>query len=432
MEDIYHKVINFSSEHSDVKERFNLLNNLLLKQIIEFSGVTEDKEYFIKIVSDLNDKIKVEVDEVKLNTDTNIQKKEFDEADIEIVITYDLSKTVEINVIEEKNVNEIFRAVINKITLKDVKNIDNEIFIGLVNEEKKDSLRLKTNWAAYSRDNYYLGKNLLVIPDFMPEVMQEQFSKEIFDAFIDLIAERKIGNEYLISLTDNKALDLSQEVLSDKSNNIYVYSIIKYVFDDEYRYDDKLKILRIILSKSLSGTELRNINWDMILQTLKSNYSLFINDKMENFIRLKTTLTKQVSELKQEIDKSIEGKVDEFSKQILIIVATIFSSFIIKMGNANNQFILIASAIIYVVLILIFNITKGITFSSQGFKKSKEDINDIEKNLRELEYSDDNNILNDSSSDINSSIEKLKHIEKLQFGILIFVAIGLIAMFIIA
>ncbi|WP_286958104.1 hypothetical protein, partial [Lactococcus sp. UBA7157] len=303
--------------------------------------------------------------------------------------------------------------------------------LNLINNSEKYSLKLKTNWAAFFKDKHYSEKKSLVLPDLIPMNIQEKFSREIFEAFIDLIAEKRIGDDYLISLTDNKTLNFSKEKLPDTPDNSNIYSIIKYIFDDEYRYDDKLKIFRTILSKVLSDTEIRNINWDRILQTLKSNYSLFINEKMEDFIRLKTSLAKQASTLNQVVDKSIDSKVDEFSKQILIIVATVLSSFVVKIGS-NNQFILISSAIAYVVLILIFNLIKGIHFSSISFKKSMEGIKNIDKSLKELEYSSNNDVLNNSSNNINSSLKKLSLIENLQFALLLLITIGLIAMLVIA
>ncbi|MFK4904191.1 hypothetical protein [Lactococcus petauri] len=431
MTDIYHNIINFSLGRSEVRERFNLVENFLVKQIIEFSGTLEDKSYFIDIIDDLDDKINLEVDEDEISTKNKLQHIDFKDADIKIVITYDLCLTKQINVIEEKNINEIFRAVIKKFKLKDISKINNEVLINLINNGEKYLLKLKTNWTSFLRDKHYSEKKLLVLPDIIPINMQEKFSNEIFEAFIDLIAEKRIGDDYLVSLSDNKTLNFSKEKLPGSENNIYIYLIIKYIFDDEYRYDDKLKIFRNILSKVLSDTEIRNINWDRILQTLKSNYSLFINGKMEDFIGLKISLTKQASALKQNVDKSIDSKVDDFSKQILIIVATILSSFIVKIGS-NNQFILIISAIAYVFFILIFNLTKGIHFSSMSFQNDIEDIKEIGKNLEELEYSHDYGILNNSSSDINRSLKKLFNIENLQFVLLLLITVGLIAMLVIA
>ncbi|WP_346349996.1 hypothetical protein [Lactococcus petauri] len=431
MKDVYHNIIDFSSKHSDVTERFNLVNNFLVKQIIEFSSLPQDKSYFINIIEDLDDKIKVEVDEVELSMQNTLQQIDFMEADIKIVITYNLCLVTQINIIKEKNINEFFRSVVKKFKLKDIRKINNKILFNLITNDEKYSLKLKTNWSAFLKDKHYSEKKSLVLPDLIPKSIQEKFSSDIFEAFIDLIAEKRIGDDYLVSLTDNKTLNFSNEKLPDSSDNSNLYSIIKYIFDDEYRYDDKLKIFRTILSKILSDTEIRNINWNRALQTLKSNYSLFINEKMEDFISLKTSLTKQVSMLNQVVDKSIDNKVDEFSKQILIIIATVLSSFVVKIGS-NNQFILIISAIVYVVLILIFNFTKGVHFSSISFKKSIDDIRDIGESLKELEYSSGNDVFNNNSNDIKSSLKKLYLIENMQFALLALIAFGLIAMLVIA
>lgn len=432
MNNVFSKFIVFSSKHENIEEDINfILDDRVLKQVIYFQSDDRYKAEFVSLVLGKDSNlIEIEIDDTLINK-RNIYSIEYDDEEVKITLTYPLKNNLDICLLKENNFTNIVKEITRNLKIRDVIKLNCKIKISFFDTPEYYELKLKTDWSAFNNDSEYTNKNAIILPDLLPKVLRKEFINEIFTSFIDLISERKIDDGYLIQLGSSNMVYLPSTDHEGKVDVVNIFSIIDYVFNDKYRYNDKVHILRKILTDALFDSDIGTINWFKLLQTLKDNYSLFIDEKLVEYNELRISLVSKVLEVKQKIDKSIDNKVDEFSKQILIIVATILSSFIVKIGS-NNQFILIISAIVYVILILIFNLTKGIHFSSVSFKKNIEDIKEVGKNLKELEYSNDYGILNNSSNDINTSLKKLYIIEILQFALLFAITLGLIAMLVIA
>ncbi|WP_276414285.1 hypothetical protein [Lactococcus petauri] len=429
------ELITFSSNHLDFEERVNLSKeSLSLTHIITFRSILEDENYFQKIIVNhiLDNNVTLSIDDKEVNETTLKEVQDFDDESVKITITYSLlSDSENILFYYRESLRKCISDMLSHIKIGDIINIQNDLKFYILEEKIEYKIGLNTYWSSLRNDSNYFDKSPLILQNFIPNEFQKNLSKEIFEAFIHLIAERKIEDEYLIRLGNAQSVHIPNNFELNMSEISTIYLIIKYIFDDEYRYDDKLQIFRNILTDCLFSTGITEVKWFKILQILKDNYSLFIDEKLVEYNKLRISLVSQILDLKQKIEKSVDSKVDEFSKQILIIVATILSSFIVKIGS-NNQYILIISAIAYVILILIFNLTKGVHFSSVSFEENIEDIKEIRKKLKALEYSSDYEALSNNSEDVNKSLKKLYIIEILQFALLLAITLGLIAMLVIA
>lgn len=426
MEELFEKIIVFSSEHLQLREDINLvLKDLTIKQIIYFKIIEKDREYIKEILefielNNLKNSIDIIVDDEQLDQ-KNISFVDFDETAAKITLSYSMTNTIEnMSVLKEENFINLIRQMVINLKLSHVNQINSEITVFVYENKKYYKLYLKIKWLAFSNDDNFLDKSVLVLPQFISREVQKYFMPEILKNFIDLVAERNIKNDYLIRLGDSKTIKITNDTLTNLVDISNIYSIIKFIFDDDFRYDDKLKMLRKVLSETFTDTELVDIKWLKVLQALRDNYSLFIDSKLESFIKLNLALTDQVLELSQKINKNIDDKIDDFSKQIALIVATVISSFIIKIGGNLSQLILIISAIIYTLIILIFISLKGVHFSSDGFEKSKLVIEKINEKLLSLNVQG-NETLDSGVNNIEKSLNKLKNIEKAETLLLILI-----------
>ncbi|WP_205272620.1 hypothetical protein [Lactococcus taiwanensis] len=431
MNNEYMKFIIFSSKHERLVEDVNfLLDDRILKQVIYFQSDELYKAEFIDLVlNSVLDNIEIRVDDILISTN-NVENTGYDEENVKITLTYPLKDVVELYLLEDKNLNETIYDIVKDLNIEDVIQLNCKIDISLHGSPIHRVLNLNTDWSSFNDDAEYLGKKAIILPNMLPEQLRKDFLNDIFTAIIDLFSERKIADGYLIKLGNTKVVHLSEENFITENDIKNLYLIVEYIFNDKYRYNDKIHILRRILTDTLFDIVIEEVSWSKILQTLKENYSLFIDDKLAEYIRLRNSLISQVIELKQKISKSIDDKVDDASKQLLVIVATVISSFVVKVGG-KNQLILIGSAILYVLLILFFNKLKGIHASSNTFKDGREDIKKIESKLSALEYFDDT-VLISGTKDIDSSLTKLDKVEYSHYILLVIIEVILIAVFIFA
>lgn len=427
--------INYCSTHFDFSERVNFTSgSLSMLHIINFRSNMEDKEYFHDIFEkdNLGQNVTIFIDDEEVNKYNINEIDNFDDEHVSVKVSYSLSSLSESVLLYDKETfNKLIDEKLIYLKIKDILKIQKNLIVIILSDNLSYKLELKTKWSSFINNVNYLDKSPLVLQNFIPEEFQEKLSREIFNDFIDLIAERKLNNEYLIRLGNTKSIYIPDSFKLIKSEIISIYSIVKYIFDDEFRYDDKVQILRNIMTDCLLEVNIDEVNWSKILQILKDNYSLFIDNKLEKYNRLRIDLISKVLELRQKVEKSINDKIDDLSKQLLVVTATIITSFIVKIGNINSQIIIIISGIVYIIIMLVFNIIKGVHFSSDSFKKNKEDIGSVITELLELEYSDSNKF-NSDLKEINNSLDKLINVEKIYNTLLVIILLALLAILFIA
>lgn len=288
-------------------------------------------------------------------------------------------------------------------------------------------VQLKANLSVLCNDKNYVDKKAIILPEILPNEYLEKFSKNILISFIDIISERKFDkNEYLIKVGNISTLLIPENIVFSKDNVEMIYFIVKFIFDDTNRYEDKLQILRKVLTNYLNqNKDVENINWNTILQTLKDNYSLFIDNKIDAFIEIEQELYNQQKIISEDITKDINNKIEELSKQLLTILATIITSFILKIDDGQNLWVL-GLAILYSCTLLIMNVIKGFHFSSQNIKHRKEKIKESLSRVVGIEK------LEKFDLDSNAILKKLWLLEEIQKFFLVLMVIALVVSFIIA
>ncbi|HGF7719532.1 TPA: hypothetical protein QFP12_001535, partial [Enterococcus faecium] len=123
--------------------------------------------------------------------------------------------------------------------------------------------------------------------------------------------------------------------------------------------------------------------------------------------------------------KDINNKIEEISKQVLTILATIISSFILKIDDEQRLWIL-GLAILYSGVLLAMNKIKGFYFSSRNIESRKNKVRDSLARVVGPEK------LEEFDTENNDALTKLHLIEEVQKYFLISIVVVLIVSFIIA
>ncbi|MDT6384979.1 hypothetical protein NNM17_01410, partial [Enterococcus faecium] len=136
-------------------------------------------------------------------------------------------------------------------------------------------------------------------------------------------------------------------------------------------------------------------------------------------------LYRQQKAISEEITKDINNKIEEISKQVLTILATIISSFILKIDDEQRLWIL-GLAILYSGVLLAMNKIKGFYFSSRNIESRKNKVRDSLARVVGPEK------LEEFDTENNDALTKLHLIEEVQKYFLISIVVVLIVSFIIA
>ncbi|EIT5122291.1 hypothetical protein L2I82_002564, partial [Enterococcus faecalis] len=288
-------------------------------------------------------------------------------------------------------------------------------------------VQLKTDLSVLLDDSKYLSKSILILPNTLPSDYRHRFSQKIVTSFFNCISERTLDEgEYLIKIGNVSSVKVPQELSISVEQIEYIYSIVRFIFGDENRYEDKLQILRKVMTDYFNrNSNLEDTNWKEILQILKDSYSLFIDRKIDTFFETEQKLYEQSKKISDDIAKDIDTKIEELPKQILAILATVISSFVLKISD-EQRLLFLGLAILYSGTLLVMNLIKGFYFSSGNVKKRKEKIKESLKLIVSIEK------LNEFESASKPALDKLQSIERFQKFFLIIVFFALVISFIIA
>lgn len=413
---------------SNFSTRINLDSNTLsAKQILTFELSDRNFDFVKSLVGNTPFNIVVYIGNIDTsNFDFKLDDYFIDE-EVEIRIEHNLANmNYPLLINNEKDFFEFLKNCILPLKIIDIKKINNTLKVK-ISEGALKKVQLKANLSVLCNDKNYVDKKAIILPEILPNEYLEKFSKNILISFIDIISERKFDkNEYLIKVGNISTLLIPENIVFSKDNVEMIYFIVKFIFDDTNRYEDKLQILRKVLTNYLNqNKDVENINWNTILQTLKDNYSLFIDNKIDAFIEIEQELYNQQKIISEDITKDINNKIEELSKQLLTILATIITSFILKIDDGQNLWVL-GLAILYSCTLLIMNVIKGFHFSSQNIKHRKEKIKESLSRVVGIEK------LEKFDLDSNAILKKLWLLEEIQKFFLVLMVIALVVSFIIA
>lgn len=424
----YKEIFDFSVSQPDFSTRINFdRNQFFVNQIFSFELSELNFEFIKTIMDNIPYGTTVYIGEIDTNNDNFRLDKTCINDDVEIRVEHSL---VNINypllVYSEEDLYRFLKNCITTLRIEDINVINNTLLININGEESLKEFQLKSDLCAFFNDSRYLSKGALVIPDVLPNEYWQQFSKNILEAFFDSVSERVLSKkEFLIKIGDVASVMIPEDVSFTKKEIVYIYSIVKFIFGDANRYEDKLQILRKVMTNYFSKNSITGISWKNIFQVLKDNYSLFIDKKIDIFLETEQRLYEQLKKISEDITKDIDTKIDELSKQILAILATVISSFVLKI-NDQQRLLFLGAAIIYSGVLLVMNGIKGFHFSSKNIEQRKEKIKESLKIVINAEQ------LGEIDSASKPALRKLFLVETFQKFFLILIFGGLILSFIIA
>lgn len=424
----YKKIFYFSVSQPDFSTRINFdRNQYLVNQIFSFELSELNFEFLKSIIDNIPHIATIYVGEINTNNSNFRLDTTCINDDVEICFKHSLVDIdYPILICNEDNLYDFLRSCITPLRIEDIYAINNTLLISINGETSLKEFRLSSDLCAFFSDSRYLSKEALVIPDVLPNEYWRQFSNNILEAFFDSVSERVLApKEFLIKIGNVASVTIPEDISFTKEDIEYIYSIVKFIFGDANRYEDKLQILRKVMTNYFSKNYIENISWKNIFQVLKDNYSLFIDKKIDTFLETEQKLYEQLKKIYEDIIKDIEIKIDELSKQILTILATVISSFVLKI-NDEQRLLFLGAAILYSGVLLVMNGIKGFHFSSKIIEKRKEKLQESLVIVISTEQ------LEEIGSLSKPALRKLYLIETFQKLFLIIVFCVLIMSFIIA
>lgn len=421
----YQDIFEFSVSQSGFSTRINLdEKNYLLNQMLSFEISGSNYSFVKDFISNKPSNVKIYIGEVDTSRDSFKLDKSYLDDDLDILIKHKLINIDYPLLIKNKdNFYKFLETCIIPLKIKDIEKINNTLKISIVDEESIETVQLRPSLTALVRNSTLSDRNALIIPSILPSEYRDSFSTNIVSSFFDIISERKLGkDEYLIKLGNVNSVVLSNDISFSKEQINSMYLISEFIFDDANRFEDKLHILRKVMTNYfIKNSTVESIEWNEIFQILKDNYSLFIDKKIDTFFETEQKLNEQLKKISEDIERDIDLKIDELSKQTLAILATIISSFALKI-NDDQRVLFLGLAILYCSILLIINTIKGFHFSSERIKKTKvrikESLERVVGDERIKEIDDEN----------KEAFEKLYSIESFQK---IFLQLVLVVLFLV-
>ena len=429
MNNEYKKVFDFSISQLDFSTRINLdEKKLVIIQIFSFELSENNFDYISSFVDNLSDNMTVYIDDIDTSSDKFKLNQSCLNDEVEISIQHSLSNIdYPLLVANQEDFYEIIETCTNVLEIKDIEKINNVLLLKITDEDIVKEVQLKTDLDVLLDDSKYASKGILILPNILQNEYWHLFSQKIIVSFFNCVSERILAErEYLIKIGNVSSVKIPQEVSLPVEQIEYIYSIVRFIFSDKNRYEDKLQILRKVMTDYFNrNSNLENTNWKEVFQVLKDSYSLFIDRKIDTFFETEQKLFEQSKKISDDIAKDIDTKIDELPKQILAILATVISSFVLKISD-EQRLLFLGLAILYSVTLLAMNAIKGFYFSSDNVKKRKEKIKESLKLIVSAEK------LNEFESASKPALDKLCSIERFQKFFLILVVVALVISFIIA
>lgn len=414
----YKEIFAFSVSQPDFSTRINLdIKQFFVNQIFSFELSELNFEFIKSAISNIPYNTTIYVGEIDTNKDNFRLDKTCINDNVEIRIEHSLINIdYPLLVYNEDDLYDFFETCISPLRVKDINRINNTLLIKIISNDLFSEIQLKSDLSALFHDNRYSEKKAFIIPNILPKEYWQRFSRDILEAFFDSVSERVLSkNEFLIKIGNVASVIIPKDTNLTSSEIGYIYSIVKFIFGDANRYEDKLQILKKVMTNFLNRKSIIDVSWKDIFQVLKDNYSLFIDKKIDTFFETEQKLYEQLKNISEDITKDIDQKIDELSKQVLAILATVISSFVLKI-NDEQRMIFLGAAILYSGVLLLINGIKGFHFSSKNIERRKEKIKDSLKIVISAEQ------LKEIDSTSNPALKKLSRVETFQkfFLIVIF------------
>lgn len=392
------------------------------KFIYNIGFVVFEKEFNLfkqSISSLLSDDIKVSCNCYKIDEFDNPKHKN----DIIITIKQNLvpEENKKIFFYSEKDFIEFEKEFLRKISIKELKNRHNKIAIDIF----KDDVRIISPIFSLVTEELKIPKIVLTksefnhvkicaLPNVITNINYEDCKKISLINLLDLLSERMISDngentEFVISFEKNAILKLDDVSVTEKFFNNFV-NIFDFIFSDDKTYYEKLIIFRELFSDLVNNKlKIDDKDIDITWKKLKINYNLFIKDKLKKYIDDKKKITEDFTNLQRKTSDSIKTITNSLLQQILVLVVTVLTTFILKNFSTRSAMLLtLIVGLFYLILVIGINRLKGWNCESKSIELEYKKID----NMYSIFYNVEEEYFNKLKQDYEERMEDLIVIEK--------------------
>jgi len=409
--DTYHEIKSWSN--------FKVKEN---KFIYNIGFVVFEKEFNLfkqSISSLLSDDIKVSCNCYNIDEFNNPKH----ENDIIITIEQNLvpEKNKKIFFYSEKDFIEFEKEFLRKIAIKELKNRHNKIAIDIFKGDFRiispifslvtEELKIPKIVLTKSEFNHV---KICALPNVITNINYEDCKKISLINLLDLLSERMISDngentEFVISFEKNAILKLDDVSVTEKFFNNFE-NIFDFIFSDDKTYYEKLIIFRELFSDLVNNKlKIDDKDIDITWKKLKINYNLFIKDKLKKYIDDKKKITEDFTNLQRKTSDSIKTITNSLLQQILVLVVTVLTTFILKNFSTRSAMLLtLIVGLFYLILVIGINRLKGWNCESKSIELEYKKID----NMYSIFYNVEEEYFNKLKQDYEERMDDLIVIEK--------------------
>lgn len=339
--------------------------------------------------------------------------------------------TIEQNLVPEKNKKLFFylekdflefeKEFLKKIAIKEFKNRESKIKVDIFEKgieiispifsQKNEELLIPKILLSKSEFNHV---KICALPNVITNINYEDCKKVSLINLLDLISERMISDngentEFVISFEKNAILKLDDISVTEKFFKNFE-NIFEFIFSDDKTYYEKLIIFRGLFS-DLVNNKLKIDDKDIGItwKKLKINYNLFIKDKLKKYIDDKKKITEDFTNLQRKTSDSIKIVSNSLLQQILVLIATVLTTFILKNFSTRLAMLLtLIVGLLYLILVIRINCLKGWHFESKSIKLEYKKID----NMYSIFYNVEEDYFNKLKQDYKEKMNDLTQVEK--------------------
>lgn len=259
-------------------------------------------------------------------------------------------------------------------------------------------------------DDYFSSIKILALPNIVPEYLINELSENIVHSQLELLSNHFIN--------DKKYIIYSEKNISFESNDIKISielikdleAMIRFIFEDERHYYDKLEIFRNIFSNTwLTFKKVDKYFSKELMDNVKNQYSLFVSDSLDKFIKDKQIITDKYITFLQNISEQTKRNTEEIQRQILTLIGIIISTFFITGMERGIEIILTPLlGLLYLGISYILKEKNGWHEDSNFFENEMVFMNDTYGKIYKFDTTYTDKL---SKKYIDPAIKKLKLIE---------------------
>lgn len=203
---------------------------------------------------------------------------------------------------------------------------------------------------------------------------------------------------------------------------------MNFLFTEPEKYYERLEIFKDLFSKIVNKKQnISSEDFKYLYREARTNYNLFIADKMVAYLEEKQRLTEEYTRVHREILDSIRRIISDLAQQIIVLLGAILSFLMFDGLNEITKILLISIVeLIYLLCVCLLNCKKGWDFESKAIFSEKRRFQE----LYELLYSVEPNFIKTLDEEFNESLKRLQSIEKLNKFIVLFLLVVVFSIFI--